>query len=173
MNSSTENSGTDCCQHDAIMAQLRSIPHFSEVALDTLKVLAILCTPMNYHPGTVIFNQGDSDDKAYLIMSGEAEVSRANDNETIRVGRFGPGSFVGALALTADVKRLFTLSAVGPLVCLNIRRKHFLQALENQPGAQNSFNKILAHSIVDWEEALLRAGKCPADSLGSTGVSLL
>lgn len=173
MNSSTGNNGRDCCQHDAIMDHLRSVPHFNAMPLDTLKVLALLCSPMNYRPGTPLFNQGDNDDKAYLIMKGEAEVTRATEEQTVSVGKFGPGSFVGAMALTADVKRLFALTAATPLICLAVRRKHFLQALEGQPAARNSFNTVLARSVVDWEETMLRAGKCPADSLGSTGVSLL
>ncbi len=173
MNSFTENSGQNCCQHEAIMAQLRAVPHFSEIPLDIIKVLALLCSPMNYQPGTVLFHQDDGDDKAYLIMSGKAELTRNLEGQTTKIGSLGPGAFVGALALMADVKRLFTLTASETTVCLTIRRKQFLQALEKHPSAHVFFTKVLTRSIVDWEEALLRAGTCPANSLGSTGVSLL
>ncbi|WP_187170523.1 cyclic nucleotide-binding domain-containing protein [Salidesulfovibrio onnuriiensis] len=155
------------------MDVLRSIPHFSDMQVDSLKVMALVCNHMNYQPGAEIFSAGDNDDRAYFLVEGAAEVVRQDERGETIVGTFEQGSFIGALALLANVKRLFTLRAKTPLKCLIIPRKKLSQALGQSGDGFKVFLKNIAASIVNWEEAQLRSGTCTENSLGTTGVSLL
>lgn len=173
MSSFTENSSDKSCEHERIIETLRSIPHFSDLKLEALKVVGLMCNNMNYQPDSDIFVTGDNDDKAYYIVEGVAEVIRKTDEGEVIVGVMEQGSFIGALALLADVKRLFSLRAKTPLKCLVIPRKRLAQVL-SQPGTGfDAFLRNIASSIVSWEDTLLRSGSCKENSLGTTGVSLL
>lgn len=173
MSSSTENNSQACCEHDRIMDILRSIPHFSEMQVDPLRILALMCNHMNYQPGTIVFHAGDSDDKAYYIVEGSAEVIRETNGDQVVVGTLEQGAFVGALALLSDVKRLFSLRAQTPLKCLVIPRSKLRQAFEKPGDGREKFIKSIVESVIAWEDARLRSDTNCVDSLGSVGVSLL
>jgi len=173
MSSFTENNSQLCCEHDRIMDILRSIPHFSELQVDSLKVMALVCNHMNYQLGANVFGAGDIDNKAYYIVEGTAEVIRATDQGEVVVGAFAQGAFIGALALLSDVKRLFFLRAKTPLKCLIIPRKKLSQTLGQSGNGFQVFLKSIAASIVAWEEVQLRSGTSIKSSPGGAGVSLL
>jgi len=69
MNSSMEKDETCLtCEFDKNLSILREIYFFSELPLDTLKVLAYLCSRENFKSGDYLFHQKD-DDAGHFISS--------------------------------------------------------------------------------------------------------
>ena len=55
---------------------LRQMDFFSALSLESLKVLAYLCTRERFKAGDFLFRQDDNDGNAFYIMSGKAELVR-------------------------------------------------------------------------------------------------
>lgn len=81
-------------------------------------------------PGDTIVRQGDVGDHFYLIESGEVRV--IVDGRVART--LGAGESFGEIALTHDVPRTATVSAVAPTVLQALPREHFLSALGGGRG---------------------------------------
>lgn len=176
MNSSMENNNTSppLSPFDTSMAALRGLAFFSGMPVDILKALAYFCKHMQYPAGQEIFEQNEIDDRAYYILHGQAELIRTDEqgNETI-MGTFEEEKFFGALALLADVKRLFTLRARTPLTLIVLPRKKIVQTMLDGQGSAGIFLEAVTRQLVRWEETLLEAPSCGQRSLRDTGVSLI
>ena len=76
--------------------------------------------------GTIIFEQGDAPDFAYLIKSGEVEIitSAGGDDERI-IDVLSVGDFFGEMALVDKVPRSATAVARKDLICAVLSQEHF------------------------------------------------
>ena len=70
-NSGKNKSGTSS-EYQQNLDILRQIDFFSGLPLEATKVFAYLCSRESCKSGDVIFNQGDEDDRAFYIVSGQA-----------------------------------------------------------------------------------------------------
>ncbi|WP_054773975.1 Crp/Fnr family transcriptional regulator [Methylogaea oryzae] len=80
--------------------------------------------------GTVIFQEGDEGDCAYLIEEGRVEVCIAVDGEEQRVSLLGQGELIGEVALVDRQPRTATVRAVETAVLVPIRRDLVDELLE-------------------------------------------
>jgi CRP/FNR family transcriptional regulator, cyclic AMP receptor protein len=176
MNSSTDVSNTeDQCDFDQNLNTLRGISFFSSLGMEPLKALAYICKRMHYQSGDVLFHQGETDNQAYCLISGELQVLREQGGEQALLHRLQPGSFIGALSLVAQTRRLFTVQAGGTATCMILPQKHFLAYLPKSPEVAIAFFHALYRSIMQWEEALLnsRDWRKLGDDNGYAGVTLI
>ena len=65
-----------------------------------------------FQAGDRIFHQGDEANEAYLIESGQIEISRVDNDQTTVVGLVGPGDILGEMALIDDSPRMGTARVV-------------------------------------------------------------
>lgn len=63
-------------------------------------------------PGTVIFRQGDKPDFAYIVMSGEVEISVVRDGKRVVLVNVQPKQIFGELALLEDKPRSATATTI-------------------------------------------------------------
>ncbi len=172
------NSGKtkDCvtCGFQDHLEILRQIPFFSQLPLETNKVLAYLCTQEVFKQGDAIFNQGDTDGQAIYILSGRAEIIHEDGTDKLKVREVGAEAFLGGLSLLADMPWLFTLNALTDVHCLVIAKDKFSKALEQNPALIPVIMKGLAINIRKWEERLLADHKNVCrQCIEKAGVSLL
>jgi len=66
-----------------------------------------------YKDGEVIFEEGNSGDWVYVVLSGAVEVSKAVDGTRFVLSVLKPGEVCGELALIGAVKRTATTRAIG------------------------------------------------------------
>ena len=153
---------------------LRQIPFFSQLPLETNKVLAYLCTQEIFKQGDTLFNQGDTDGQAIYILSGRAEIIHEDGMDKLKVREVGAEAFLGGLSLLADMPWLFSLRAVTDVSCLVMAKDKFSKALEQNPTLIPVIMKGLAISIRRWEERLLadHSNVCK-QCIEKAGVSLL
>ncbi len=69
---------------------------------------------IDFAEGDIIIRQGDRDQAAYVIESGNAEVSIERPNGKIVLGVRGPGDIVGEMAIFGGACRSATVRALEP-----------------------------------------------------------
>lgn len=77
----------------------------------------------------VLFRQGDQGDCAYVVETGELEVSLDRNGERDVLARVGPGSLLGEMALLDKSTRTATVVALQPSVLRVLTRNHLNERL--------------------------------------------
>ncbi len=91
----------------------------------------------------VVFRQGDPGDKAYVVLSGAADVYEEEADGSPRLLRqLGPGSVFGELALLEQQPRSATVLAHGPLKVLSIDGNRFLTLYQRRPEVREYMHTL-------------------------------
>lgn len=174
MNSPEKNSERPSSEFQDNLNLLRQTYFFSGLPLETLKVFAYLCTRQKYDPGEYLFRQDEEDGQAFYFIEGQAELKRDDAGNPRRIRSYAAGDFVGGLTLLSEMRRLYSLTAIEPSICLVLNREKFSKALEQFPEVMPRVFKAVANSIDHWEERFLTdvADQC-GGCLEKLGVSLI
>lgn len=98
-------------------------------ALDSVDTLQV---EKHYRAGEIIMRQDEPGDCAYFVQSGRVEiVLRRPDGSQIEVGRRGPGTLIGEMAIVDDGPRSATVRALEDCRLLEISKADFGRALKN------------------------------------------
>lgn len=168
MSLSTEQPNT--CELDTNLALLRGNPLFASLPLEAQRAYAYLCKRVHYQTGEFVFRQGYTDNQAYILMEGQLEIIRENENIEQVYGTFIQEELIGSLALLANVRRLFSLRAVERSTCLLLPRKKLLTESSNNPEVAHAFVTAITERIITWEEKMLHNA---TDIPQTAGISLL
>ena len=85
-----------------------------------------------YPPGSVLCRENGIEDRFYMILEGEAEVTKViNNNETRLLKTLGPGDFFGEMALIHNAPRAATVTAKLALTTLELEKTAFDRVLHN------------------------------------------
>jgi CRP/FNR family transcriptional regulator, cyclic AMP receptor protein len=101
-----------------------------------------------YHPGDVLFRQGDPSDHVVLVRSGHAEVLREVGEDCILLGTAKEGEFLGEMGVLNERPRSATVRAASELEVELISRRGFLERV--------SGDAQLAHRLLVRMSARLR-----------------
>lgn len=83
-----------------------------------------------YPPGFVLCHENATEDRFYMILEGEAEVTKnINNNETRLLKTLGPGDFFGEMALIHNAPRAATVAAKSALTTLELDKAAFDRVL--------------------------------------------
>ncbi len=126
---------------------LKKIPMFSKIDPAKLKLLAFTSERLTYVAGQVLFRQGDPGDAAFVIISGEAEVSIDTDNGPLVVANLADHDFVGEIAILCDVPRTATVTARTDLEALRISKDLFFRLIKEFPEIATEVMRELAHRL--------------------------
>jgi CRP/FNR family cyclic AMP-dependent transcriptional regulator len=111
-------------------AHLSAVPVFSQCHKAELKSLARRTADIAAEAGQVLIKEGQGAYDFFVIVSGEAEVSRAGRV----VAALGPGDYFGELGLLDPALRDATVTARSPMELIVLSQWDFEQALEEAPG---------------------------------------
>jgi len=126
---------------------LRKIPMFAKIEPAKLKLLAFTSERLSYADGDVLFRQGEAGDAAFVIISGQAEISIATDEGPLVVARLSDHDFVGEIAILCDVPRTATVTAVTNLEALRISKDLFFRMVKEFPEIAIEVMRELAHRL--------------------------
>ena len=79
--------------------------------------------------GETLFHEGEPGTCAYVLESGEIEVSVARGGVRTTIATVGPGALVGEMALINNCPRMATLTATQPSRLIMITREHLAERL--------------------------------------------
>ena len=111
-------------------AHLSAVPLFSQCHKAELRNLARRTADIFAENGQVLIKEGQGAYDFFVIVSGEAEVSRGGGV----VARLTEGDYFGELGLLDPALRDATVTASSPMELIVLAQWDFEQALEEAPG---------------------------------------
>jgi len=126
---------------------LALVPLFSTFSKRDLQKISSASTQMNFEAGRVIATQGQRGHEAFVILSGQATVSRNGR----KVAELGPGTVVGELALLDQGPRTATVTVKSDITALVIGQREFFVVLEDVPALSRKIMSSLASRIRDLD----------------------
>src|ERR1043165_9739076 len=114
-------------------APSRVIPRaFPGIKPDEIEELISNSQVRSYVPGAVLCRENESEDRFYMILEGEAEVTKSiNNSESRLLKTLGPGDFFGEMALIHNAPRAATVTARSALTTLELDKTAFDRVLHN------------------------------------------
>lgn len=133
---------------DAKVEALKQASLFDGLSRKQLVELARVAEDVEIDAGKVLCRQGDSGHEFFVIMEGEAEVTRNGK----RVASCRAGEFFGEIALIEHVPRTATVTAKTPIRFFVITSRDFLRLLDEQPGIERKVLRALARRLIPLDD---------------------
>jgi signal transduction histidine kinase len=114
-------------------APSRIIPRaFPGIRPDEIEALIAHSSIHTYEPGTILCRENSVEDRFYMILEGEAEVTKSINNTDVRLLKtLCPGDFFGEMALIHNAPRAATVTVKKTLTALELDKAAFNQVLHN------------------------------------------
>lgn len=119
--------------------RLREFPLFVDIDPDALKKLTRHSAETSVPSGWALIHDETPGDACYVILSGEAKVTKSGDT----LAKLGAGDIVGEVALLTSGLRTANVIATTDLSLLHIDGRAFSRLLEQRPELKD---KLVAHN---------------------------
>lgn len=126
---------------------LRSIPYFKQVDPCKLKLLAFASQRATYAAGDMLFQQGDSGDAAYVILSGKVHLVTDTPEGEAMVGEAESRSIIGEMSLLCNSPRRMSARAVTNVEVLRIAKDCLGKVMADSPRMSMDFSRALAERL--------------------------
>jgi CRP/FNR family transcriptional regulator, cyclic AMP receptor protein len=130
-------------QDTKIDAMKRS-PLFEGLSRKQLSNIARLTDDLEVPAGSVLCKQGARGEEFFVIIDGEATVTRGGK----AVATVGPGDFFGEIALLEHVTRTATVTAATALRFFVVSDRAFQSVLQTDPTIERKVMRALARRLV-------------------------
>jgi CRP-like cAMP-binding protein len=131
---------------NAKVQALRQAPLFQGLSKKELAELARVTEDLQVPAGTTLCKEGGLGREFFVIVEGEAEVTRGGTHLASR----GDGEFFGEIALLTTTTRTATVTATTPLRCLILTRGDFRRILDENRGIARKVTQALAERLASY-----------------------
>jgi CRP/FNR family transcriptional regulator, cyclic AMP receptor protein len=128
--------------------QLRSVQLFSACTDRELALIARACDEVSVDPSVSVVVEGAAGEDFFLIVEGEAEVTRNGR----AVATVGPGQYFGELSLLDDAPRNATVRARTAMSLIRLGRREFSAVLDSWPGVAHKLLRQMARRLRDADQ---------------------
>ncbi|HJR80840.1 MAG TPA: ATP-binding protein [Anaerolineales bacterium] len=105
---------------------------FPGIKPNEIEELIVNSQVRSYAPGAVLCRENAVEDRFYMILEGDVEVTKSvNNSEERLLKTLGPGDFFGEMALIHNAPRAATVTAKTPLTTLELDKAGFDRVLHN------------------------------------------
>jgi CRP/FNR family cyclic AMP-dependent transcriptional regulator len=125
---------------DAVLA---GVPIFEGLSKKQLRQIAAVCQLVDYMAGHSIVREGEAGDSFFVILHGQAKVTVKGRT----IHRALPGDHFGEISLLDGGPRTATVASETPMKLLQIGRRQFLHAIENDPQISYAMMGTMARMI--------------------------
>lgn len=126
---------------------LRTVPLLADLSPETLKLIAFSSERHNLVAGDVLFNSGDTSNGAYIVLSGQLEVSIDKDGSKKVIGSLDVGDLVGEVGILSNVPRTATVSAVDNASVLLLTREIFTDLIKTNSSVNEKVIGLLSERL--------------------------
>ena len=120
-------------QHAAWLARSLGRTDYLPLRPDDAVALAAAGVVVDKHRGTHLFREGDDSTACFIVTEGEIELYRRTGAGRSVVGRQGPGSVVGDIAMFRDRPYLSSARAIGQVKAIRLERDTLIPLLLARP----------------------------------------
>jgi signal transduction histidine kinase/predicted CoA-binding protein len=114
---------------------LKKIPFFAGLPDEVLKRLCEIIVEINLEAGEVLFTEGSSGDKAYVIKEGEIEIYKSVDGRKVQLAIRQPGDVIGEMSMLETSTRNASGQALTDSKLLAISHDQLNHLLDSSPSA--------------------------------------
>lgn len=143
---------------DSDVKLLASLPVFSSLDAEALKLIAFAAETRTFVAGDVLYRQGKSSFGGYVIVSGVVALE-LSQNDGVAAKIVGAGGLLGELALMAVTKNPATAIARQDLTVLRISRALFLRTLAELPASAQRLKVELGRELQTFVDDLEKTRK--------------
>lgn len=133
---------------------LRQVPMLAGLPEEDLKTLVGECDLLELSPGTVLFNEGDGGDAAYVVHTGQIEILKKSGNREVLLNELKSGDVFGEMALLDDSPRMAGARARENTTVVTIRKSEVQNLLEKSRPAQNAMFSMVVERLKSTEARL-------------------
>ena len=124
------------------------IPLFEGLSPEEQEELRAMMTQTTLRRGETLFNEGDSGDRLYILLSGKVKLGHASaDGRENLLAVLGPGEIVGELTLFDPGPRSTTATAVAPTELLTLDHNQLMTFVESHPQLAKDMLRALAQRL--------------------------
>src|SRR5688572_5636896 len=124
---------------------LRNVALFGDLGDEDLRRLCGVTREVRLAPGEILFRQGDTGDRAYVIREGELEVLKSSEGRDVLLAVRRAGDVIGEMSLLEEAPRMASARARGPVTLLTIESKAFEELVATSTTAARS----LLHTVIE------------------------
>lgn len=135
--------GSEGVRKNEYLKNLSTVPMFRALSKKDLGLVARLAEDYTVEAGQVLVQEGKRESQFYLIVNGQAKVTRGKKT----VATLGPGEYFGELALLDPGPRNATVTAVSDMEVLELGSREFGGLLEEVPGIARKLLAGLARRL--------------------------
>ncbi|MGP0593229.1 Crp/Fnr family transcriptional regulator [Nitrospira sp. T9] len=127
---------------------IKKIPLFSELADQELNLLAASGSRQKFPDKNVIFQEGDSGEVLFIILSGKVKVLLTGKNgQEFILSHLGPGNFFGEMAILESAPRSASVITVERSEFFLLGRKELTELLKHHPDIAMKILKNLSQRL--------------------------
>ncbi|WP_372770015.1 Crp/Fnr family transcriptional regulator [Pseudoalteromonas sp.] len=93
-----------------------------------------MSTELILNSGQILFKQGDKAERMYVVRSGKIKLIKSKMGQSVVLGYFGTGEFLGEMAIIIGSARSCTAIAAEDTVLKVYERESFEEMLANNSG---------------------------------------
>ena len=137
---------------DAVLA---TAPLFAALDESTAELLGGALTTRTVDRGHIVFNEGDTGDRLFIVLDGKVKISRsAVDGRENLLAVLGPGEMFGELSLFDPGPRTATATAITESALASLDHDDLRPLLLAQPGVAVQLLTALAQRLRRTNEAM-------------------
>lgn len=125
------------------VSRLKALPLFEDLSRRQLIQVARLTDDLDVPSGTVLCKEGSRGDEFFVIIEGEAGVTRRGQ----RLATLRSGEFFGEIAVIEPVRRTATVTAVTPLRFFIVSEREFRSLLDANPQIERKVLRTVARRL--------------------------
>jgi CRP-like cAMP-binding protein len=131
-------------RQDAKVEHLQRSPLFQGLSKKQLQQVARLTDDLDMPAGTVLCKEGTIGKEFFVIIEGEATVTRAGK----KIASLSDGEFFGEIALLEHVRRTATVTAATPIRFFVVSSRAFTSLLDTDPAVERKVLHGLARHLL-------------------------
>jgi CRP/FNR family transcriptional regulator, cyclic AMP receptor protein len=146
-------------------SELKHVPLFALLDDDEIAVLAAQVDVRTFVARQRIYKMGDPGKHAYILMSGQVEVTTVDDDhQEVIVDQPGHGEFFGFASMLEQTPHQTSALATSETLCVEISRDDIAILLQRKPMAGMDMLTVLGHQFHASQQLVrIRATRNPND----------
>jgi CRP-like cAMP-binding protein len=132
-------------RHDVLDKHLETVPLFQGLSKKQLRLISQLATELDEPAGTLLIREGKLGHEFIVVIDGRIEVRHGDQV----VGEYGPGNYVGEIALLEHCPRTATVVAKTPVKLEVIGQREFAGLLAEVPELSEQIKATAAQRLAD------------------------
>jgi CRP/FNR family cyclic AMP-dependent transcriptional regulator len=146
-------------EHDELItiervAVLQRVGLFAGVPGGDLAAVARMMDEVRLDAGVTFIRRGALEDWLFVVAYGEIEIHL----DAASIGRAGPGSVVGELAVLAPAPRSASVTTLTPTLLLRLRHEPFNELLDDHPEMSRALITTLARQLQANADGMAASG---------------